>query len=68
MAENEKNNKDNLNLSRRDDRANKAIDDSLASLNLGYIDLMLIHQPGANDEEEMREMANLNRQERFENW
>ncbi len=29
----------------------KAIDDSLADLNLGYIDLMLIHQPGRNDEE-----------------
>ena len=32
-------------------RADKAVDDSLLSLNLGYIDLMLIHQPGANDEE-----------------
>ena len=28
-----------------------AIDDSLRNLNLGYIDLMLIHQPGYNDEE-----------------
>ena len=32
-------------------RADRAIDDSLAALKLGYIDLMLIHQPGANDEE-----------------
>ena len=32
-------------------RADSAIDDSLAALNLGYIDLMLIHQPGARDEE-----------------
>ena len=32
-------------------RADRAIDDSLAALNLGYIDLMLIHQPGTNDEE-----------------
>ena len=29
----------------------KAIDDSLKNLNLGYVDLMLIHQPGYNDEE-----------------
>jgi len=29
----------------------KAIDDSLRNLNLDYIDLMLIHQPGYNDEE-----------------
>ncbi len=29
----------------------KAIDNSLAALNLNYTDLMLIHQPGANDEE-----------------
>ena len=28
----------------------KAIDDSLNALGLGYIDLMLIHQPGYNDE------------------
>ena len=28
-----------------------AIDDSLRSLNLDYVDLMLIHQPGYNDEE-----------------
>ncbi len=27
-----------------------AIENSLAALNLGYVDLMLIHQPGANDE------------------
>ena len=27
-----------------------AIDNSLATLNLDYVDLMLIHQPGANDE------------------
>ncbi len=29
----------------------KAIDDSLKNLNLDYVDLMLIHQPGYNDEE-----------------
>ena len=32
-------------------RPDKAIDDSLAALGLSYIDLMLIHQPGSNDEE-----------------
>ena len=31
-------------------RPDKAIDDSLAALGLSYIDLMLIHQPGSNDE------------------
>ena len=29
----------------------KAIENSLEALSLGYIDLMLVHQPGANDEE-----------------
>ena len=29
----------------------KAIEDSLRNLNVGYVDLMLIHQPGYNDEE-----------------
>lgn len=33
------------------DRADSAIENSLADLNIGYIDLMLIHQPGANDEQ-----------------
>lgn len=32
-------------------RPDAAIDDSLQRLGLGYIDLMLIHQPGTNDEE-----------------
>lgn len=32
------------------ERAEQAIDDSLSSLGFDYIDLMLIHQPGANDE------------------
>ena len=32
------------------ERAEQAIDDSLSSLGLEYIELMLIHQPGANDE------------------
>ncbi len=32
------------------ERAEQAINDSLSSLELDYIDLMLIHQPGANDE------------------
>ena len=32
------------------DRAARGIDDSLRDLNLAYIDLMLIHQPGWNDE------------------
>ena len=31
-------------------RPDKAIDDSLSALGLSYIDLMLIHQPGSNDE------------------
>ena len=33
------------------DRADSAIENSLADLDIGYIDLMLIHQPGANDEQ-----------------
>lgn len=32
-------------------RADIAIDESLAALDVGYIDLMLIHQPGSGDEE-----------------
>lgn len=32
-------------------RPDAAIDDSLERLGLGYIDLMLVHQPGAGDEE-----------------
>ena len=35
-------------------RPDAAIDDSLQRLGLGYIDLMLVHQPGANDEEVYR--------------
>ena len=31
------------------DRAAQGIDDSLRDLNLSYLDLMLIHQPGTND-------------------
>ena len=31
-------------------RAAQGIDESLADLNLDYVDLMLIHQPGSNDE------------------
>ena len=31
-------------------RAAKGIDESLSDLGLGYIDLMLIHQPGSNDQ------------------
>ncbi len=32
------------------DRAAQGIDDSLHDLNVDYVDLMLIHQPGSNDE------------------
>ena len=32
------------------DRAAQGIDDSLSDLGLDYLDLMLIHQPGSNDE------------------
>ena len=32
------------------ERAAQGIDDSIADLNVDYIDLMLIHQPGQNDE------------------
>ena len=32
------------------DRAAQGIDDSLSDLGLNYLDLMLIHQPGSNDE------------------
>ena len=35
-------------------RAAESIDESLAKLDIGYIDLMLIHQPGGNDEEVWR--------------
>ena len=35
-------------------RPDVAIDDSLQRLGLSYIDLMLVHQPGANDEEVYR--------------
>lgn len=35
-------------------RADAAIDESLSALGLEYIDLMLIHQPGLNDEEVYR--------------
>lgn len=38
------------------DRADEAIDESLADLACGYIDLMLIHQPGRNDEAVYRAM------------
>ena len=31
-------------------RPDSAIDSSLAALDVGYVDLMLIHQPGSNDE------------------
>ena len=36
------------------DRAARGIDDSLRDLDLDYVDLMLIHQPGWNDEEVYR--------------
>ena len=32
------------------ERASQGIDDSLADLGMDYVDLMLIHQPGSNDE------------------
>lgn len=32
------------------ERAAESIDESLARLDIGYLDLMLIHQPGSNDE------------------
>ncbi len=38
------------------DRAAQAINDSLRSLNVNYVDLMLIHQPGRNDEAVYRAM------------
>ncbi len=38
------------------DRAAQGIDDSLSDLNLSYVDLMLIHQPGSNDEEVYKAM------------
>ena len=38
------------------DRAAQSIDDSLKDLNVEYIDLMLIHQPGWNDEAVYRAM------------
>ena len=38
------------------DRAAQGIDDSLADLGLDYLDLMLIHQPGSNDEAVYRAM------------
>ena len=38
------------------DRSAQAIDDSLRDLNVSYLDLMLIHQPGWNDEAVYRAM------------
>ena len=38
------------------DRAARGIDDSLRDLGLDYVDLMLIHQPGRNDEAVYRAM------------
>ncbi len=38
------------------DRAAKAIDDSLSDMGISYLDLMLIHQPGWNDEAVYRAM------------
>ena len=38
------------------DRAAKAIDDSLSDMGIDYLDLMLIHQPGWNDEAVYRAM------------
>ncbi len=38
------------------DRAAQGISDSLRSLNVNYVDLMLIHQPGGNDEAVYRAM------------
>ena len=38
------------------DRAEQGIRDSLSDLGVGYLDLMLIHQPGWNDEEVYRAM------------
>lgn len=38
------------------DRAAQGINDSLKDLNLDYIDLILIHQPGSNDEAVYRAM------------
>lgn len=39
------------------DRADAAIENSLADLNLNYVDLMLIHQPGANDEQAYKSLV-----------
>lgn len=38
------------------DRAAQGIDDSLSDLGVDYVDLMLIHQPGSNDEEVYKAM------------
>ena len=38
------------------DRAAQGIDDSLRDLGVDYVDLMLIHQPGSNDEEVYKAM------------
>lgn len=37
--------------------ADAAIENSLADLDIGYVDLMLIHQPGANDEQAYKSLA-----------
>ena len=39
-------------------RADSAIENSLADLNIDYVDLMLIHQPGANDEQAYQSLVN----------
>jgi len=39
-------------------RADSAIENSLADLNIDYVDLMLIHQPGASDEQAYKSLVN----------
>lgn len=39
-------------------RADSAIENSLADLDIGYIDLMLVHQPGASDEQAYQSLVN----------
>ena len=39
-------------------RADLAIENSLADLDIGFVDLMLIHQPGSNDEQAYKSLVN----------
>lgn len=48
--------------------AEKAIEESLARLDIGYVDLMLLHHPGTNDVEAYKAMDELSVKGRYVRW